>query len=209
MLLLHKKHIIVFIFIILATIWSANCSAQAALLMEEPYGVFGTLNPTGHNAIYFERICAETPVKLRRCQPGELGAVIARYQGIKGYDWIAVPLVPYLYSVEDASQVPDRVDRETVLRLRHHYREAHFQFLGDHPSSGTFLHGGWAQLIGVAALLRQGGHLPVLCLFGLWIAYVLAINGPVASPKYRLPIEPPLMVLTGVGLSTLVRRRSD
>ena len=150
MLLLHKKPIIVFIFITLATIWSANCRAQAALLMEEPYGVFGTLNPTGHNAIYFERICAETPVKLRRCQPGELGAVIARYQGIKGYDWIAVPLVPYLYSVEDASQVPDRVDRETVLRLRHHYREAHFQFLGDHPSSGTFLHGGWAQLIGVA-----------------------------------------------------------
>ena len=75
--------------------------AQAALLMEEPYGFFGTLNPTGHNAIYFERICAETPVKLRRCRPGELGAVIARYQGIAGYDWVAIPLIPYLYSVED------------------------------------------------------------------------------------------------------------
>jgi len=56
--------------------------AQAALLMEEPYGFFGALNPTGHNAIYFERICAQSPVKLRRCGPGELGAVIARYQGI-------------------------------------------------------------------------------------------------------------------------------
>ncbi len=74
--------------------------------MEEPYGFFGTLNPTGHNAIYFERICAETPVKLRRCQPGELGAVIARYQGIDGYDWVAIPLIPYLYSVENAADVP-------------------------------------------------------------------------------------------------------
>jgi hypothetical protein len=39
--------------------------------MEEPYGFFGSVNPTGHNAVYFARICAETPVKLRRCQSGE------------------------------------------------------------------------------------------------------------------------------------------
>jgi len=63
------------------------------------------------------------------------------------------------------------------------------------------------QFIGLVALLRQGGHLSVLCLFGLWTAYVLSINGPVASPKYRLPIEPPLMVLAGAGLSMLLRRR--
>jgi 4-amino-4-deoxy-L-arabinose transferase-like glycosyltransferase len=63
------------------------------------------------------------------------------------------------------------------------------------------------QVAGAVVLLRQGGHLTVLCLFGLWIGYVLAINGPVASPKYRLPIEPPLMVLTGAGLSALLRAR--
>ena len=150
MLLLRKKHITAFIFIALLTICATSCRAQAALLMEEPYGFFGTLNPTGHNAIYFERICADTPVKLRRCESGELGAVIARYQGIKGYDWVAIPLLPYLYSVENVSDVPEHVDREMVTRLRDRYREAHFQFLGDHTSSGTFLHGGWAQLIGVA-----------------------------------------------------------
>ena len=86
--------------------------AQAALLMEEPYGFFGALNPTGHTAVYFERICAETPVQLRRCHEGEMGAVIARYQGMSGYDWVAIPLIPYLYSVENASEVPARVDRE-------------------------------------------------------------------------------------------------
>jgi 4-amino-4-deoxy-L-arabinose transferase-like glycosyltransferase len=63
------------------------------------------------------------------------------------------------------------------------------------------------QIIGVVTLLRHGGQLAVLCLFGLWIAYVLAVDGPVASPKYRLPIEPVLMVLTGAGLGVLFRPR--
>lgn len=128
----------------------ARCRAQAALLMEEPYGFFGMLNPTGHNAIYFEHICAETPVKLRRCGPGELGAVIARYQGIDGYDWVAIPLVPYLYAVDNPSDVPARVNRETVTRLRDHYREEHLASLGDKLAKGNFFSGGWSQLIGAA-----------------------------------------------------------
>jgi 4-amino-4-deoxy-L-arabinose transferase-like glycosyltransferase len=64
------------------------------------------------------------------------------------------------------------------------------------------------QVIGLVALIRGRGHWSVLCLFGLWIAYVLAVDGPVASPKYRLPIEAPAMVLTGAGLSMLLRRRT-
>jgi hypothetical protein len=128
----------------------SRCHAQAALLMEEPYGFFGTVNPTGHTAIYFERICAETPVKLRRCHAGEMGAVVSRYQGIDDYDWIAIPLMPYLYSVEDASVVPLRVDREVVNRLRSRYHEQHLIDLGDHVPAGNFLHGGWSELIGVA-----------------------------------------------------------
>lgn len=118
--------------------------------MEEPYGFFGILNPTGHTAIYLERACAETPVKLRRCQPGELGSVIARYQGIAGYDWVAIPLLPYLYSVDNAADVPVHVDRATVARLRDHYRETHLQTLGEDLPPGSFLHGGWTQLVGVA-----------------------------------------------------------
>lgn len=118
--------------------------------MEEPYGFFGTLNPTGHTAIYFARICAETPVKLRRCEPGELGSVIARYQGIAGYDWVAMPLVPYLYSVDDPSQVPERVNREIVLRLRKRYHEEHLGSLGANVFEGNIVRGGWTQLVGVA-----------------------------------------------------------
>ena len=142
---------IAFLSLVLAAgTFCARALAQAALLMEEPYGFFGALNPTGHNAIYFERICAETPVKLRRCVPGELGAVIARYQGIAGYDWVAIPLIPYLYSVEDAAEVPARVDHDTVVQLRNHYREEHLQELGAKLSPGNLVHGGWTQLLGTA-----------------------------------------------------------
>jgi hypothetical protein len=130
-----------------------NCVAargQAALLMEEPYGFFGALNPTGHTAIYFARVCAETPLKLRRCGPGELGSVISRYQGIAGYDWVAMPLVPYLYSVESVPDVPSQVNREKVLRLRERYREQHLGILGDHLFAGNLVRGGWTQLVGVS-----------------------------------------------------------
>lgn len=124
--------------------------SQAALLMEEPYGFFGTLNPTGHVAIYFEHICAETPVKLRRCLPGELGSVITRYQGIDEYDWLAVPLLPYLYAVEDSTDIPTHVNHSMVNQLRNRYRKTRLKNLSANLSPGSFMHGGWTQLVGVA-----------------------------------------------------------
>ena len=150
MLSMRKIRIFTFVFIILGVFCCARGHAHVALLMEEPYGIFGALNPTGHIAIYFERICAETPVTLRRCEPGEMGVVIARYQGIDGYDWVAIPLLSYLYAVENPADVPAHVDRDTVARLRNHYRETHLESLGTTLSPGNFLHGGWTQLVGAA-----------------------------------------------------------
>ncbi len=152
MLLMRRPGATVFalLILVLPALICPCCRAQAALLMEEPYGFFGSVNPTGHNAIYFARICAETPIQLRRCRAGELGAVISRYQGVAGYDWVAIPLVPYLYSVENASKVPARVDRETVRRLRNRYHEAHLLSLGENLQPGNLVHGGWTQLIGLS-----------------------------------------------------------
>lgn len=124
--------------------------AQATMLMEEPFGLFGFLNPTGHDAVYFERICAETPVLLRRCAPGEVGAVITRYQGIAGYDWIATPLIPYLYAVESASEVPVKADRGTVNAMRDRYHDAHLLSLGKEVPRGDDVKRGWSQFVGVA-----------------------------------------------------------
>ncbi len=150
MLSIRQALIHISVLIAPAVFFGSQAHAQAALLMEEPYGFFGTLNPTGHNAIYFDRICAETPVQVRRCHAGENGAVIARYQGIDGYDWVAIPLIPYLYSVENTAEVPSRVDRDTVARLRSRYREAHLESLGPDLPAGSILRGGWTQLVGAA-----------------------------------------------------------
>ncbi len=140
-----------FALVILAAVGGARARAQAALLMEEPYGFFGALNPTGHNAIYFNRICAETPVKLRRCAPGEMGVVIARYQGIEGYDWVAIPLVPYLYAVDHPADVPAHVNRQMVDQLRSLYHEKHLMNLpGPEVPPGNLVRGGWTQLVGAA-----------------------------------------------------------
>jgi hypothetical protein len=45
---------------------------------EPPYGTFGAMNPTGHAAVYFNRICADTPTVLLTCHDGEYGVVISR-----------------------------------------------------------------------------------------------------------------------------------
>ena len=150
MLSIRQARIFIFAFVLLGALCCARGRAQAALLMEEPYGFFGALNPTGHNAIYFHRICAETPVKLRHCRPGEMGVVIARYEGIDSYDWVAIPLVPYLYSVENTAEVPAHVNREMVKQLRDRYREAHLESLGLNLQPGNFVRDGWTQLVGSA-----------------------------------------------------------
>jgi hypothetical protein len=128
----------------------AHASAQAALLMEDADGFSRSFDPTGHEAIYFARICAESPTQLRRCAPGEGGAVISRYKGIAGYDWLAMPLIPYLYSVERPSKVPARVDHETVEEFRSRYHETHLMSLGEDVPQGSRIKRGWNQLVGAA-----------------------------------------------------------
>jgi hypothetical protein len=126
----------------------APARASVALLMEEPYGQFGAFNPTGHAAVYLNHICAVSPTQLRTCRPGELGVVISRYHKIHHNDWIAMPLAPYLYAVDDASEVPKSVTKEDVTRLREAYWRAHLQQLAPPKSDGSVPGGEWTQLVG-------------------------------------------------------------
>src|SRR5580692_9833063 len=84
----------------------APAHARVTLLLEEPYSYDGAFAGTGHAAVYLSNICAESPVSLRRCLPGESGVVLSRYHRIAGYDWIAVPLYPYLYAVDKPQDIP-------------------------------------------------------------------------------------------------------
>jgi hypothetical protein len=136
------------LFLCLLTAAATYAHASAALLMEEPYGKFGAMNPTGHAAVYFNRICADAPTVLRLCHDGEYGAVISRYHKIDGYDWIAIPLVGYLYAVDTPSEIPTLVDREKVAALREAYRREHLLDLAPDNKHGEPPKGEWTELVG-------------------------------------------------------------
>jgi hypothetical protein len=128
----------------------ALARADAALLLEEPFGDFGAMNPTGHAAIYFTNICAETPTQLRLCREGEAGVVISRYHRIDGYDWLAIPLIPYLYAVDDAAHIPDSATPRLEVKLRDTYRHNHLEDLVPDDPKHEIPKGEWVELVGAS-----------------------------------------------------------
>ena len=80
--------------------------ASMTVLVGEPFGNFGTMMPVGHTAIYLDHVCADVPLKLRACRVGEPeGVVVARYHRIGNIDWIATPVLEFLYAVERPEQI--------------------------------------------------------------------------------------------------------
>jgi len=134
--------------LVLASTCLAN--ASATLLLEEPYGKLGFFTATGHAAVYLSGVCAETPLVLRACAPGELGAVISRYDGVGGYDWVAIPLIPYLYAVEKPEDIPLFVDPKMVAFLRDQYRRQYLQEVAPDLAAGGTPGGNWYELVGSA-----------------------------------------------------------
>src|ERR1700755_1768063 len=117
---------------------AGGAGADVAVLLEEPYSYDGAFAGTGHAAVYLSNICADSPVSLRRCLPGESGVVISRYHHIAGYDWIAVPLYPYLYAVGKPEDVPLFADVKLEAALRDRYRRENLeQMVPDGPGGDT------------------------------------------------------------------------
>ena len=141
-------YLAVWVMLLLFTAPSAH--ASASLLLEQPYGKLSLVDPAGHSAIYLDNVCAETQLKLRLCHSGELGVVLSRYDGIGGYDWVAMPLIPYLYSVNSISEIPQSVDRTSELLLREAYRRRYLQSVAPDRPDGSAPDGNWYQLLGSA-----------------------------------------------------------
>ena len=134
--------------VIAFTLFSAFAHASATLFLEEPYGKLGFFTATGHAAVYLSGVCAETPVKLRPCAAGETGIVISRYDGVGGYDWVAIPLIPYLYAVDRPENVPLFADTKTTLFLRDQYRRKYLGEIAPDGKDGEIPKGNWYELVG-------------------------------------------------------------
>ncbi len=135
---------------VLVLLSASMASASATLLLEEPYGKLGFFTATGHAAVYLSSVCAQTPRKLRKCQPGELGAVISRYDGVNGYDWLAIPLIPYLYAVGSEDEIPLYADAKLVNFLRDQYRRKYLEEVVPDAANGATPGGNWYELVGTS-----------------------------------------------------------
>ncbi|MGC2513682.1 MAG: hypothetical protein WA383_04110, partial [Terriglobales bacterium] len=91
-----------------------------------------------------------SPVILRPCAEGESGVVLSRYDGIAGYDWIAIPLIPYLYAVDRPEAVPLFADAKLVAFLRDQYRRNYLEALAPNRPDGGTPEGNWYELIGAS-----------------------------------------------------------
>jgi hypothetical protein len=112
---------------------------------------------TGHSAVYFSRICAESPVKLRLCGPSEQGSVMSNYINIgedQPFEWNVVPLNIYLYGVEDSRHRPIFGSFKLKHLLEQRYREKYLSGFCDGPSCATSSKAEWREMV-AATFIRS------------------------------------------------------
>jgi hypothetical protein len=112
---------------------------------------------TGHCAVYFSRICPDSPVKLRLCGPGEHGSVMSNYINIgedQSFEWNVVPLNVYLYGVEDSENRPVFASYKVKHVLEERYRTKYLSALcaGD-PCRNSYK-SEWREMV-AATLIRS------------------------------------------------------
>ena len=126
--------------------------ADVGVLLNESLDTsLARITGSGHSAVFFSRICPETPVKLRLCRPGEQGSVMSNYTTLgedQPYEWNIVPLSIYLYGVEDPQNRPLFGSQKIKHALEERYRT---NFLSGYCESTTCRTGNgseWREMVG-------------------------------------------------------------
>lgn len=132
-------------FLILLIGQAVGLYADTTLLIEGPINFLGHVSSTGHAALLVDGLCSDDHIHMRLCRADEDGVVISRYKGIGGYDWVAMPPGPYLFSVESQDEIPAWATVAGVDRLRKDYRANH-----DRSFMGVLSEESWIQLLGAS-----------------------------------------------------------
>jgi hypothetical protein len=141
--------VLVLLFICLPTL---PAYADVGVLLNESLDTsVARITGSGHSAVYFSRICPESPVKLRLCRADEQGSVMSNYTTLgedQPFEWNIVPLSVYLYGVEDPQNRPLFGSQKIKHALEERYRT---NFLGgycDSPTCRTSNKAEWREMVG-------------------------------------------------------------
>jgi len=141
-----------------------RASADVGVILNESLDEsMDRITGSGHMAVYFSRICADTPTKLRLCAPGESGSVMSTYINIgedHSFQWNIVPLNVYLYGVEDPVNRPIFASFKIKHALEERYRQNYLAGLCDTPACQTSNKSEWREM--VASTLIRGLYLFVV-----------------------------------------------
>ena len=136
----------------------STARADVGVLLNESLDTsVARITGSGHSAVYFSRICPETPVKLRLCGPGEQGSVMSNYTTLgedQPYEWNVVPLNIYLYGVEDPQDRPLFGSHNIKYALEERYREKYLSGYCEGKVCRTSNNAEWREMVG-ATLSRS------------------------------------------------------
>jgi hypothetical protein len=138
---------------------SAPARAELTVLVGEPFDTFGALLPVGHTTLYLDRVCADGPLKVRMCRPGEPpGVAISRYHNIGPYDWLATPIFEFLYATERPEEALSFATPEAVASLRARYRHAYLNELFPDSTEALDRNSEWWESAGMTYTRRLWGY---------------------------------------------------
>jgi hypothetical protein len=144
---------------LLASCLAIPADASLTVLVGEPFDTFGTLLPVGHATLYLDRVCADGPLKVRMCQPGEsVGVAISRYDHIGPYDWLATPILQFLYATDRAQDTLPYATPKAVAGLREQYRHDFLNDLFPDETEHTPENSEWWESAGMAYTRRLWGY---------------------------------------------------
>jgi hypothetical protein len=155
----RSKHFTAVLLAIAAGLFVPQLHATATVLVSEPFGSFGAMMPLGHVGIYLDGVCADSPVHLRLCRPGEMGIVLSRYHRVANIDWLAIPIMPFLYGVDRPDQVPQFITLPEEAAIRERYRLRYLRdIVPDGENGAPAKKGEWVETIGVTFDRKVWGY---------------------------------------------------
>ena len=145
-----KFPLIILLFIILFV--PSKVNADISLLVHEATGYSGEMTGAGHITVYLSNICTSPPLVLRQCRADEpKGVVVATYPEFgpnSDYQWFAMPILPYLYGVDDARQIPLYANGKIRTLLRETNRVKYLSNIVPQTSATELPAGRWGGVVG-------------------------------------------------------------